>query len=123
VLGEPGEEVTDERRDVLAPRAERRDFDVDDVQPIEEIGAEAATADLGIHVAIGGRDQADVDGNRARGAERRDLALLDCAQELRLQGERDLADLVEEEGTPVRRPEHPVVVADGAREGAAPVAE
>ena len=98
-----GEEVLDQRRDVVAPRAQRRQLDVDDVQAIEEIGAEAAVAHLGLEVAVGGGDQPDVDRDRSARAERRDLALLDGAQELRLQPERDLGDLVEEQRAARRR--------------------
>ncbi len=48
-------------------------------------------------VLVRGGDHPDVDLPRLRGAERQDLALLERAQELRLQRFRQVADLVEEE--------------------------
>src|SRR5262249_29003265 len=59
---------------------------------------------------------------RAR-ADRADLAPLEGAQELRLQIERQLADLVEEERPAVGLGEEPLAIAHRARERAADVAE
>jgi len=47
---------------------------------------------------VGGGDDADVDGQRAGLAERRDFARLEEAEQLRLQVEAELADFVEEQG-------------------------
>ena len=56
-------------------------------------------------------------------AEREDLARLQDAQELRLRLERHVADLVEEERPAVGELDEARLVAVGAAEGAAPVAE
>ena len=56
-------------------------------------------------------------------ADAPDLALLEHAQQLGLDAERQLADLVEEDGAAVRRLEEALAVAIGAGEGAAHVAE
>src|SRR5690606_7032352 len=74
-------------------------------------------------VAVGGRDYPDVDLDRALGTERLELALLQYAQQLGLDGRTDGADLVEEDRSAVGQGEAPLLVADGAREGAAHVAE
>src|SRR5262249_32423144 len=87
------------------------------------VGAEAPLAHLTLEVAIGGGDQAHVDGDRPAGAERRHLALLDGAQELRLQPERNLRDLVEQQGSAGGGAGHTVVIRGSTREGAAPVPE
>src|SRR5262249_36838194 len=123
LLGVPGEEVLDERRDVLTPRAQRRQLDVDDVETVEQVRPEAPVAHLRLEVAVGGADQADVDRHRSARAERGDLALLDGAQELGLQGEGDLGRLVQQQRAPRGGAEDAVVVGHGAGEGAATVAE
>jgi hypothetical protein len=123
LAAEAREEVVDEERDVVQAVAQRRHLDVHDVQPVEEVVAEPAGTHLGGQVAVRRRDHADVDGDREARADRRHLALLDGAQELRLQRERYLGDLVEEERAALGGAEDPVVVAHGAREGTAPMAE
>ena len=50
-------------------------------------------------------------------------ALLDHAQELRLQDRRQLADLIEKEGAAVGEREHAVALGDSTRKGAALVTE
>src|SRR5881296_277979 len=117
------DEVLDQQDDVVGARPQRREPDVHHIQTVEQIGAETPGARLGLEVAVGGGDQPDVDRDRAARAERRDLAVLEGAQELRLEPERDLRDLVEEERTAFGGPEDAVVIRHRAREGAAAVAE
>ena len=117
------DEVFDQEDDVVAAGPERRQRDVHHVQPVEQVGAEVPGARLGLEVAVGGGDQPDVDRDRAARAERRDLAVLEGAQELRLEREGDLRDLVEKERAAFGGPEDAVVVGHRAREGAAAVAE
>ena len=105
------DEVLDQRRDVLAPLAQRRDLDVDDVEAVVEVVAELARLDLAPQVAVGGGDDADVDLDRRRGADRQDLLRLDGAQQLDLQAERQVADLVEEDGAAAGALEEPFLVA------------
>ena len=81
----PRHEVAGQHRDVGRPLAQRRQVQVDHVQPEPEIFAEAAGSNLGLEVAIAGREQADVDLDRRRAAQPIDLALLDGAQQLGLQ--------------------------------------
>ena len=97
--------------------------EADDVEAVEEVFAEASVADGVVEVGVGGGDDADVDGQRARFAERRDLARLEEAEELRLEVESELADLVEEERAVAGGANEAGVVAVGAGEGAAAVAE
>src|SRR5205823_1500853 len=59
----------------------------------------------------------------ARAPETLEFLLLEHAEELRLQLERDVPDLVEEEGSAIRQLEPPDPLCDRAREGAALVAE
>ena len=91
------DEVLDQRRDVLAPLAQRRNVDRDHVEPVEEILLEPAVGDHLPEVAVGRGDDPHVDLLGALGAERLELALLQHAQQLRLQRRAHRADLVEED--------------------------
>ena len=78
------DEMLDQHRDVLAPLAQRRHLDRNDVEAIEQILAKLAVGDQLAQVAVGGGNHAHVDALRALGAERLELALLQHAQQLRL---------------------------------------
>src|SRR5205823_8154084 len=86
-----------ERQHVLAALAQGRNADLDDVQAVVEILPEASGAYLCGEIPVRRRDQAHVDVDVVVVAHRPDAALLDGAQELHLDVERQLADLVEEE--------------------------
>ena len=79
--------------------------------------------DLRVQVAVGRGDDAHVDGDVGLAADRAEPALLQDAQQLHLQVQRQLADLVEEERAAVGAAEAARAVGDGAGEGAAHVAE
>ena len=74
-------------------------------------------------VAVGGGDDAHVDLDRALGADRVDLAFLQGAQQLDLHVQRQLADLVQEQGAAVGLLELAQVLVGGAGEAALLVAE
>ncbi len=74
-------------------------------------------------VAVGRRDQADVHLDRLVGPDPDDLARLERPEQLDLGRERDVADLVEEQGAAVGVLEPPFALAVGAGEGAPDVAE
>jgi hypothetical protein len=116
-------EVVDEPRDVVTARAQGRQRDVDDVEAVEEVLAEAAGVGLAHEVTVGAGDEADVDRQGLGGADGPHLLVLDDAQELDLEQERQLADLVEEQRPLVGDGEEPGVGVDGARERAFEVAE
>src|SRR5262249_18085197 len=122
VTAAPGE-VAGQRLDLFAALAQGRDLEVHAVQTKEEVAAKAAGGDLGFEIAVGGGDEAQVERARRKGADAGDLAGLDDAQELDLQAHRQLADLVEEHGAAVGALEEAGLVAAGAGEGAALVAE
>ena len=98
-------------------------MDRDDGEPEVEVLAEAALLHLRGEVAVGRRDEANVDGARRARADRLHLPLLQHAQELRLERRRDLADLVEEERAARGALEDALAVAVGAGERALHVAE
>jgi hypothetical protein len=74
-------------------------------------------------VLVGGGEDADVDRDRGVAADDVDDVLLQHAQQLGLERQRELADLVEEEGAAGGLAEPAGAVADGPGEGAADVAE
>ena len=117
------DQVTHEQRNVAAPFAQRRQRDRKHVQAVVEIAPEAPAPHLLGQIAVGRRDDADVDVDRARTAEAFDLPFLEHAQQPRLQLERQLADLVEEDRAAVRQLEPADLAGVRAGEGAALVAE
>src|SRR5436190_1731252 len=120
---EAPEQVARERRDVLAPLAQRREPDREDAQAIVEVLAEAAGLHLVLEGAVGGHDDARVDRAGAVLAHRTDLPLLQHAKKLRLERRAGLRDLVEKERAAARHLEEALAILGGAREGAAAVAE
>ena len=92
----PGE-MGGEFQDVGRPLAQRRQPQGDDVEPVEQILAERALADLLHEVAVRGRQHADVDPHRGGAADPVDHPLLQGPQQLRLQAHIHLGDLVEQQ--------------------------
>src|SRR4029077_8134254 len=90
---------------------------------VEEVFAEPAGADGVLEVRVGGGDDADVDGEGAGLAERGDFTRLEESQQLRLEVEAEFSDFVEEEGAFTGGADQAELVAVGAGEGAAAVAE
>ena len=117
------DEVIDERRDVVAPFAQRRDLDRDHVEPVVEVLLEPAVADHLFQIAVGRGDDPHVHALRALGAERLELALLQHAQQLRLHRGAHGPDLVEEDRAAVGQRELAALGHRRAGEGAAHVAE
>src|SRR5690606_37210249 len=117
LLACPLEEMARELHDVVAALAERRNVDREYAQAIVEVLAEASRGDLLLEIAVRRRDDPDVDRVRAVVADALELALLEHAQELALQLDRDLADLVEEDRAAVGQLEaaDAVAVRAGAR--------
>ena len=72
---------------------------------------------------MGGGAQAQVHRERACSTDWQHLALLEHAQECSLRAERQIADLIEEEGAPVRAPNQTRMIIDRTRERPLPVPE
>ena len=117
------EEMLGEERDVLAALAQWRQVDGNGVETEKQILAEFSGGDLGGHVGVRGRDEADIDAVGPGRADAFVFAGLERAQNLRLLAERNVADLVHEQRAAVRELEAAGPVAFGIGEGAAHVAE
>ena len=113
-----------QQRDVLAPLAERRNRDVDDVESIVKIFPERAGADLREEVAVGGRHETHVRRDVAAVVSNAlDFTGLDESQQQRLHPQAHFPDLVHEERAAVGHLEQAGAIAPRAREAAADVAE
>ena len=117
------DEVLDEERDVLAPRAKWRHLQNDLAQPIVQVGEEFSLADRTLEILVGGRDEPHVHARRRLRADRPHLSLLDRAEQHRLALEREVADLVGEQRAAVGDGEEPWSALEGAGEGAALMTE
>ncbi len=117
------EELRDEHRNVLLALAQGRQHHLQHREAMVEIFAEALLRHLLAQLAVRRGDDAHVDLAIAAGAERLDLLAIDRAQKARLQVERQLADLVDEQRAPVRLHEGAVARRVRAGEGAARVTE
>src|SRR5258707_5156353 len=86
-----------QRGNVFAAIAQRRQLKVNCLEAVIEIFSEAAFADKGEEVHVGGRDDADVDFNLLSAAEAHEFALLNDAEKLGLRFRTDGGDFVEED--------------------------
>ncbi len=109
--------------DVVAPAPQRRQAHDEYGEPIEQILAQTAVAQDRLGRVIARRDDADVDGDLLGAADAHHAAGFEDAQHLRLQVERHLGDLVEKQRSARRALEIALMLAHGAGEGAALVAE
>src|SRR5436305_14632154 len=90
-----------EKRDVIAPGAERRQLDWYDVQPMKEIFAEFTPRYGRCELNMRRRDHSDVDRYRSRPANAPNGALLERAQQFSLKHQWQMPDLIEEERSPI----------------------
>src|SRR5882724_5833360 len=112
-----------EREDVDRSFAQRRNADVEDLEPIEEVLAKVAAVDRFAQVAVRRGDDADVRLDHPRAAEPLELAFLQNPKELRLRAEAHLADFIEEQHAARRELDLSRLRLLCAREGATLVAE
>ncbi len=117
------QEEIGEARHVLPPLAQRRQVDLDGVEPVEQVLAETTFGDLAVEVGVGGGHDAHVHPSSVRRTQAFELAGFEHPQELRLLRRQDVGDFVEEEGAAVRGFEAAHAVPLGIGEGAPHVAE
>src|SRR5690606_16424325 len=112
-----------ERDEIAFALTQRRQEDRHHADAIIEVGAKLAFLNRLFQIAIGRADKTNVDLHRARSADALELALLQHAQQLGLEGRRDVSDLVEEQSAAVGELETPLSERRRAGESAALVAE
>src|SRR5262245_49397065 len=98
---ERGDEVGDQQRDVGAALAQGREADGQHAQSVVEIAPKRPGLDHAPELPVGGGHETDVHPSGRAAAERADLAVLDDAEQLRLEGKWKVLDLVEKQGAPV----------------------
>ena len=101
------DEVLGEEPDVSSSLAQRRHLDRIDVEPIEKVGSELLVADGLRQVAIRGCDDSGLYAQGLRPTDALELTILKNSEELGLKLERQVPDLVEEDGAAVRELETP----------------
>ena len=88
---------------IVDPLPQRRQLDRDDVDPVEQILAEGACLDSLFQVCVRRDDQSEVGPDQLATADPFDLALLNRAEQLRLQIKAEVSDLVEKQGATSRQ--------------------
>src|ERR1700722_9899508 len=101
--GEHIHKMLDQQWQILSPLTQRRHRDGEDVQAIKQIFPELTFRYHLSQIVMGCRDQPHVGMDGLPAPQALELMLLYNAQQLRLQFGRNIADLVEEQGTSVRR--------------------
>src|SRR5262249_15840239 len=96
------EELRDQQPEILRPLPKGRDAELQHVEAVEEITPEMPSTPLRVKIAVRGSDDAPVPPPRRIGANGLHLRGLEHAEELRLQIERQLAELIEEKRSAVR---------------------
>src|SRR5262245_8989372 len=91
----------DEERDVFASFTQRWDVETGHCDAVVEICSDAAQVSLAGLVAVGGGSDAHVDFGGTGTADALDFSTLEDSQELGLKIDRQLADLVDENGAGV----------------------
>ena len=99
--GKLPDEPPDQEGDVAPPLPQRRKIDVEDVEPVVEVVPEFAQGHRVSQRPVGGGDDPHVHLDRLGAAHPEEGAALQHPEQLDLGGERDLADLVEEDGAAV----------------------
>src|SRR5258708_4960176 len=96
------QELLEQDGDIDAPLAQWMHVKRDTVQPGRQVVPEALRLDEVIQRLLSRGNDSDVDLHGPRLADRRDLVVLQHAQKLRLRGQRQLRELVEEQRASVR---------------------
>jgi hypothetical protein len=117
------QEVVDQQRDVLPPVPEWRQFQLDHVQPVQEVFTELAARDQLFEFLVRGGDDPHVDRPRTRVAHRHHHPLLHDPQDRTLDTRRQHRDFVQKESPAVGRLEEADLVARRPRKRPAPVPE
>src|ERR1700686_4987090 len=115
--------MSEEQRDILAALAQRGDAQAENVKAKIKVAPEGALHDRLLQKAVGGGEDADIDGNTAGAADWANFFFLNGPQKLGLQVDRKFAHLVKKYGSTFGDGEQPVLGLIRARERAFDVAK
>src|SRR6185312_10855550 len=118
-----GDKVLDEQRQIFQPFRQRRQVNVEDIQPIKKILSQPALTNCFGQIAIACRENTDVQGNLSSAPNATQSALLDHSQQLSLHGRLHLRYFVEQQGAALRGLEAALAAALSAGESAALMSE
>ncbi len=121
--GKFAHEVADQQGDILAAFAQRGHANGKHAETVEQVAAKRVLGDALGQIPIRSRDQAQVDFDGAIAAQAFELLILQHAQQLGLQVERNLAHLVEKQGSAIRQFQASDFLADRAGKRSLLVAE
>src|SRR5258708_35935852 len=113
----------EQRRNIFAPITQGGQRQMNDVQAMVKIFAEAAFADEREQFHVGSGDDADVDLDLLGATETHEFALLNYAQKLGLRFRADGGDFVEEDGSLIGYFEETFFGGNGTRKSAFDMAE
>jgi hypothetical protein len=102
---------------------QRRQAQPDDVEPVQQVGAETAVAHLLLEVLVGRGDHPHVDTDQLAAADAEELVLGQHPQQTGLQRQRHVANLVQKQGSAIGLLEATDVSLRRAGEGAGFVSE
>src|ERR1044072_2042734 len=108
-----------QRQDVLAAITQRREFDRHDRKSIIKILAKHSLPHRFLQINVGRGNDADVDATRRGVAERRELTLLNNAQQTHLGLRWNVTDLIKKNRTAISHFKQTFLRCDSAGEGAA----
>src|ERR1700683_719102 len=87
-----------QQRNIAAPLAQRGQLDLNDVQTKVEILPESPVANGRVEIAVRRGQDSRMHAHAFVRSDRLDFALLQCAQELRLQIEGQISNLIQKQG-------------------------
>src|SRR4030095_1207092 len=97
------DEIFHEQSNITTPIAKRRDLNRNDIEPVEQVGAEDPVPDGGREVSVRRRQHSDIDDNRLVSPHTFELSLLKHAQHGDLRSLGQLADFIQKDGPAVGR--------------------
>src|ERR1700758_976428 len=115
--------MPDQQWDIFGPFSQCRNLDGKYIQAKKEIRAELMIFDHRRQVLVGRCNQTHVGAKRSRASQPLKLAFLQDTKKLRLQLERNFADLIQEQSAVVREFQTTDALGNGAGECASLVAE
>ena len=115
--GQLGHEVRNQVGQVFAVFAQRGQGEIDDLEPVIQVGAEVATVHGLGQIAVGGGDDAHVHGHALVAAHGLDVHLVDGAQQGGLQPQWQLGQLVQKKGAALCAVEQAIACLAGSGEG------
>ena len=122
-FGQRAEKMLRQQRNVFAPFPQRRQHEIDHVQPIVQVFTKDACGNGFFKVAMRRRQDADIDRACFGRPDRPDFAFLQYPEQLDLQGRGHVADLVQEYGSALRAHKQAGMVSSCSRKGALDVPE